>query len=137
MKVHRQAIYDKCNGHCAYCGQEITIKDMQIDHVMPVKRQMKFVEKINERGFAYTVPVFAGTYDYPERLHIDNCLPSCRYCNNYKHDFSLEEFRNQLSKQLERAKNTSANYRMALRYGLVQETPKPIIFYFETINKEK
>jgi 5-methylcytosine-specific restriction endonuclease McrA len=131
MKVDRKAVYDKCTGHCAYCGNPIEIKDMQIDHVMPVKRQMKFVKKTNERGFTHTVPVFSGKYDYPERLHIDNCLPSCRFCNNYKHSFSLEDFRNELSKQLERCKLTSANYRMAVRYGLVQETPKPIVFYFE------
>lgn len=129
MKIDRKAVYDKCNGHCAYCGQPIEFKAMQVDHVMPVIRNTKFVP--DPKGYGGK-RVFDGTYDYPERLCIENCLPACRVCNNYKHTFSLETFRNELGKQLERARKNSANYRMALRYGLIQETPKPIVFYFES-----
>lgn len=35
MKVNREQIFLKCNGHCAYCGKEITLKEMQIDHIIP------------------------------------------------------------------------------------------------------
>ena len=31
-KKIRQIVYDKYNGHCAYCGCELEYKDMQIDH---------------------------------------------------------------------------------------------------------
>ena len=29
-KKVRQLVYDKCGGHCAYCGKEIAYKDMQV-----------------------------------------------------------------------------------------------------------
>ena len=32
MKINREEVYNKCGGHCAYCGNDITIKQMQIDH---------------------------------------------------------------------------------------------------------
>ncbi len=35
MKIDRQQVYDKCDGHCAYCGVEITLKQMQVDHIQP------------------------------------------------------------------------------------------------------
>ena len=34
--AERQQIYEKFGGRCAYCGCEITIKDMQADHVVPL-----------------------------------------------------------------------------------------------------
>lgn len=67
----RKQVYEKCNGHCAYCGCKLDYKDMQVDHVKSV--------------FYYN-----GTND------IDNLLPSCRMCNFYKSTFTLEEFRKNL-----------------------------------------
>lgn len=29
----RQSVYEKYEGHCAYCGEHIDYKDMQIDHI--------------------------------------------------------------------------------------------------------
>ena len=29
----RMAVYNKFDGHCAYCGCEIDISDMQVDHI--------------------------------------------------------------------------------------------------------
>lgn len=37
-KQVRQQVYDKCNGHCAYCGCKLDIKDMQVDHIESVYR---------------------------------------------------------------------------------------------------
>lgn len=34
-KKIREMIYTKYNGHCAYCGMELEIKDMQVDHIIP------------------------------------------------------------------------------------------------------
>ena len=33
--MDKKAIYNKYNGHCAYCGREIAYKDMQVDHIRP------------------------------------------------------------------------------------------------------
>ena len=35
-KSVRIAVYQKCNGHCAYCGCDLQYKDMQVDHVIPL-----------------------------------------------------------------------------------------------------
>lgn len=52
-KKIREQVYQKCNGHCAYCGCELEYKDMQVDH-------------------ATSVFYYNGTND------IDNLLPACR-----------------------------------------------------------
>ena len=56
-KSERTKIYYKYDCHCAYCGKEITEKQMQVDHIQP--------------------EVFQGTDDYY------NLNPSCKECNNY------------------------------------------------------
>lgn len=37
-KSVRKQVYAKYNGHCAYCGCELEYKDMQVDHVIPLKQ---------------------------------------------------------------------------------------------------
>ena len=34
-KKQREQIYKKYNGRCAYCGEKIEYKDMQVDHIKP------------------------------------------------------------------------------------------------------
>lgn len=71
-KKKREAVYAKYDGHCAYCGRAIEIKDMQVDHFKPQR--------------AWNAED-AGTDD------ISNLMPSCRMCNHYKRANSLETFR--------------------------------------------
>ena len=35
----REAVYYKYDGHCAYCGKELTYKEFQVDHLIPVQRE--------------------------------------------------------------------------------------------------
>lgn len=77
------------------------------------------------------VPNFLKHLDENDVNHIDNLYPSCRKCNNFKTSFTLEIFRSELEKQLERTKKSSSSYRRALQFGQVVETPKPIVFHFE------
>ena len=35
-KSIRMTVYQKCDGHCAYCGCDLEYKDMQVDHVVPL-----------------------------------------------------------------------------------------------------
>lgn len=37
-KQIRQKVYEKHNGHCAYCGCELEYKDMQVDHIDSIER---------------------------------------------------------------------------------------------------
>ena len=64
--IERQQLYDMFEGHCAYCGCEITLKQMQADHVEPLE---------------------LGGAD-----NISNLFPTCRSCNHYKHSITLSIF---------------------------------------------
>jgi len=57
-KSIRELTHKKYNGRCAYCGCDITLKTMQVDHIKP---------KIN-----------GGNDD------LENLNPACRVCNNWK-----------------------------------------------------
>ena len=37
-KAERQAVYDKMEGHCAYCGCEISLQTMRVDHIVPLRK---------------------------------------------------------------------------------------------------
>ena len=118
-KEEREFIYRMFNGHCAYCGCEITTKQMQVDHKDPIYRDVPLDADIYKRG----------------KDVLGNKFPSCAKCNNYKTVWTIEQFRHELSMQVERARKTSSNYRMALRYNQIKETPQPIVFYFEQYGK--
>lgn len=60
----RLQVYNKCDGHCAYCGCELNVKDMQIDHVQSL-------------------------YWHNGSNEMDNLLPACRSCNHYKGSSTL------------------------------------------------
>lgn len=78
--------------------------------------------------------VFGG-YSHPERLHIDNQNPACASCNINKHSMSLEEFRSLIAGFINSLNLRITQYKIAKRYGLVAEVEKPVIFYFETVEK--
>ena len=122
MKVDRQKIHQKYNGHCAYCGKEITVKEMQIDHAEPIMRKSTY-----QNGKFRQL----GECEFPELDCESNMMPSCRKCNNRKWTCGIEDFRSELSKQVMRAEKTCAAFRMALLYKQVEKTEKPIVFYFE------
>ncbi|MCI5852291.1 MAG: HNH endonuclease [Clostridiales bacterium] len=33
----RQQVYEKYGGHCAYCGKALEYKEMQVDHLIPLR----------------------------------------------------------------------------------------------------
>ena len=106
-KSLRVKVYNKYNQHCAYCGVELEYKEMQVDHL-----KSKY---------------YGGLDD------IDNLMPSCRKCNNFKNVFSLEQFREEISLQVERADKYSVNFRTAERFGLIKRIDISVIFYFEGV----
>lgn len=114
-KKLRQEVYDKYNGHCAYCGCEIEIKDMQVDHIVP---------KFRNNEMWHQGEICSDD--------ISNLNPSCRMCNYYKRMDSLEGFRERLTDILIRNVRRPFDYRLALKYGLVKEDVKKVKFYFES-----
>ena len=116
-KKIRQRIYDKYNGHCAYCGCQLEYKDMQVDHIDSVYRAEYHGEEVDES--------------------IENYMPSCRACNFYKSTFSIEAFRNNIQNVLIRKLQKDFNYKMLIKYGMIHESFKPVVFYFEQVESEE
>jgi hypothetical protein len=117
-KIDRQEVYNKCSGHCAYCGIEITFKQMQVDHIKPLYRNDK-VETLEAWG------VERGTDE------MDNLNPSCSRCNKWKSTFSLEMFRTIVEKSIDRMERDTPNFRLARDYDLIEVKPIKVVFYFE------
>lgn len=112
MKIDRQKVYEKCQGHCAYCGITLDIKDMQVDHIRP---KWNF----HEQNLDYDVNDFK------------NLNPSCRSCNNYKGGNPLHIFRKYVEDQINILRKSKPTFRMAERFGLIECHPQNILFYFE------
>lgn len=112
-KHQRQEIYKKFGGHCAYCGKEIDISEMQADHMIP----MEFYESYKAIG-----------RDIDD---IENLVPACRSCNNYKSSLTLEKFRSAIEKFPAVLMRDSVTYRNAVRFGMVEPHPHKVDFYFE------
>ena len=111
MKIDRQAVYAKYDGHCAYCGKEITIKEMEVDHLHPQRN--------------------GGTDD------MDNLMPSCHTCNHYKRANSLENFRDWLLGGLIERLMKVYIFRVALDYGMITINSWDNKFYYEKNGTDK
>lgn len=130
-KKDREVVFNKCNGNCAYCGDELQ-KGWHVDEVMPVRRNHKFDHE--KRKFVLDRE---NPYYHPERMNIDNQMPSCPSCNINKHSMELEEFRALIQNFINSLNRDSTQYKIAKRYGLVSENIKPVVFYFETLKQKQ
>lgn len=104
-KAERRQVYEKYDGHCAYCGKKIEYKDMQVDHMKPLR--------------------LGGADD------MSNYMPACRSCNHYKRGNSLEGFRKLVEEIPNKLERDSYIYRVGLDYGLVEPYRENVLFYFE------
>lgn len=124
-KETRIKVHQKFNGKCAYCGDDIKLRDMQIDHVIP--KANFFMHVANN----YEVPEFLKHLTLQDVNHFYNLFPACRVCNKWKATFHLELFRHEIQSQVKRLNERSSNYRMAKKYGMIEEKNIKIEFYFE------
>lgn len=108
-KSERMQVYEKCKGHCAYCGCEMEYKDMQVDHVKPLR---------------------IGGAD-----ELSNMLPTCRSCNHYKATLDVDGFRKYLGSIHKRLMRDSIPFQVAVRFGIVQHVGDDVSFYFEQCEK--
>lgn len=110
-KKQRNLVFGKYEGHCAYCGCEITLKEMQADHI---------------RSY----------YCGGSSEDLGNYNPACRDCNFYKSVYDLETFREWLLGAFKRWKRYKRDLtgRIVQKYGLTGEE-KEIKFYFEKVKK--
>lgn len=113
-KKTRQKIYNKYDGHCAYCGNVVIPETQQkesmyVDHLIPQIRT-----------------------DIPKEIMdgIDNLMPACWRCNHYKRSYSLEDYRDLLKTLGERIRKRYIN-KVAIDYGIININSFDGIFYFE------
>lgn len=123
-KKQRAVLREKFGGRCAYCGELLGDK-WHADHIEHVERKLKH---ISGRGFVST-----GELHRPERDTVENMNPACPPCNLDKHAMTLDEWRGMIERSNEVLLRDVSTFRRAVRFGLVQLTPAPVKFYFETL----
>lgn len=119
-KSDREKIRNMFDNKCSYCGKPLE-KTFHIDHVDPIFRDWE------------------GRPDRAGKDVIDNMFPSCPRCNRWKSTFTIEQFRIEISEQVNRLRLRSAPFRLAEDYGLIIEDRSftPIIFWFENYKSYK
>lgn len=112
-KKTREAVFNKYDGHCAYCGKVLEPKGWQLDHLIPVQRE-RFKK-----------------YSEEEIECFENYVPACRRCNHYKRAHSLEVFRKYIEEIPAKLYRDNYIYKVGLDYGLVEAHEHKVKFYFE------
>ena len=121
-KAQREQLKNKFGGHCAYCGCDLGDK-WHADHIEAVKRDIIHV------GGGKLV---SGEMTRPHLDTIENMNPACVPCNLNKSSMSIEGWRGVLGGYRKALIRDSHTFRHSLRFGLVEFTDKPVVFFFET-----
>lgn len=122
MNAKRRAIWDKSGGKCWYCGCDLPEKGWHADHFEPIRRNFKYEN--------YDLK-YDGTSLHPERDTEENKVPTCASCNIQKGPLTVDQFREKITGFINSLNLYHTQYSVAKRYGLIQETPQPIVFWFE------
>ena len=112
--MDRKQLREMFGGKCAYCGKPLC-KMFHADHVAPIYRGWTDASR----------PRHAGK-DVEENL-----FPACPRCNIRKGVFSVEAFRDEVTMQLKRLRRDSSAFNLAEDFGIIEETGKPVVFWFE------
>ena len=129
-KAQRETVRQMFGGRCAYCGDPLPAR-WHVDHVEPVVRMLE--SKRDGEGhwkLVSTDPL------YPERNTMANYMPACPPCNISKHSMTLEVWRGWLAGHVNSLNSYHPIYRLAKKYGLIQETGASVTFHFERVGKE-
>lgn len=113
----RVLVFQKYGGKCAYCGCELNNTNFNVDHINPLYRGIKQHHLRVEKGSS----------------KIENLNPSCFSCNSSKSTYTIEQWRQELELKTKRLLRDSSQFRIALRFGLVKESKKNVVFYFEKV----
>lgn len=104
----RKEVYFKYNKKCAYCGNEISLNEMKVDHLVPKSK---------------------GGLD-----EIENLMPSCEICNHYKDSHNIHKFKYLMTGIINKIKKLYI-IKVAMRYGLI-EFKNFTTFYYERESPE-
>ncbi len=127
MKIDRDKVWRKYDCKCAYCGEDLEYKAMQVDHIIP---KIMFESEVRSN---IMVPKFLNHLTVNDLNHWDNLHPSCRQCNFYKSGNRLEYFRSALMDIHVRIMKPFIS-RLGAKYGIVKMHAWDGVFYFENFN---
>ena len=131
-ELKRQA-YQKTGGNCAFCGDTLADKYTVSHIVNPAQFKVLMIKHKQNKGSE--IPVYLEHLDPYDSMHIDNILACCIPCNFQKKELSVEAYRDKIMSTVGVLDRNDKNYKLAKRFGLVQETDKDsITFYFEQID---
>ena len=114
-KKTREIVLNKYGGKCAYCGCELTISTMQVDHIKSVYKSCL------ENGYVYI-----------QDDSLENLNPSCRQCNFYKGALDIEQFRYKIKTILYRTCQNTFQAKLAKKLGMMKVAQFDK-FYFEKL----
>ncbi len=129
-KTQREQVRQMFGGRCAYCGDPLPER-WHVDHLEPVVRTLE-EKRTTDGRWLFT----AGPARYPERDTAANYMPACAPCNISKGRLQVEEWRRWLAGHVSSLNAYHPIYRLAKRYGLVQETGGAVVFHFERVGAE-
>jgi hypothetical protein len=123
-QLTKEMLFAKFDGLCAFCGFELGDR-WHIWHIEPSKTI------VTHKG-----EIILGNDSY------ENKLPACISCNSTRiHNshckdakINIEQFRQALYREFEFMRfhsMTATYYKRAIKYGLLEETGKEILFHFE------
>lgn len=123
-KEIREIVLAKYNSKCSYCGVDLTLETMQVDHIKP-----------KYRGYSNNE---LSKYNLTKgKDNLSNYNPSCKSCNASKSTFSLDQWRKEIELKKKRIERDSATFRILKRFGLIEINKNPVRFYFELIKENK
>ena len=119
-KSDREKIRNMFDGCCAYCGKDLK-KTFHVDHIKPIYRGRFLSGDYREKRS-----------DIIGKDEIDNMFPACPRCNIRKGTWTIEQFRKEISEQVNRLRLRSSQFRLAEDYGLiVDRSYTSVVFWFE------
>ena len=117
--MDRKQLREMFGGKCAYCGKPLG-KVFHADHVAPIYRGWTDASRPKRAG----------------KDVAENLFPACPRCNIRKATFSVEDFRDEISMQLKRLRRDSSAFNLAEDFGIISETGRPVVFWFEKYQEE-
>lgn len=129
-KSERQALKNKYDVRCAYCGTELPER-WHADHFKPVVRELK-----SQKTSTGSYRVVTGKPLEPQNDVIENMMPACPPCNISKGSQSIESWRTWLAGHVNSLNWYHPIYRISKAFGLISETGNPVKFHFEKLTEQ-
>jgi len=125
-KEQRLRVYNKYSCKCAYCGNDLEYKNMQVDHLHPKARSYWY--KSEKMKIQYGLR--GDNID-----SFENLMPSCRRCNHYKRSHTLDEFAKLIRTLHERIKDQYI-VKVAVDYELITFNRFNGYFWFQIMETD-